>query len=85
MIFTLYLLISKKKSAPKNYIWPCFDPKRVKNGPNDQIWRAIARSFLVQFKKTSYRCNRDIEIYKNLYSKYNFGLSVKKIILGPRN
>ena len=20
----------KKKAVPKNYIWPCFDPKRVK-------------------------------------------------------
>ena len=57
----------------------------LKNGPNDQIWRAITRSFLVQFQKTRYRCNQDIEIYKNLYSRYNFGLSVKKIILGPRN
>ena len=56
-----------------------------KNGPNDQLWRAITRSFLVQFQKTRYRCNQDIEIYKNLYRKYNFGLSVKKIILGPRN
>ena len=56
-----------------------------KNGPNDQLWRAITQSFLDQFQKNRYRCNQDIEIYKNLYSKYNFGLSVKKIILGPRN
>ena len=52
-----------------------------KNGPNDQLWRAITRSFLVQFQKTKYRCNSDIRIFKNLYNNYNFGLSVKTIIL----
>ena len=56
-----------------------------KKGPNDQFWWTITRSFLVRFKKTKYCCNRDVEIYKNFYNRYNFGLSVKKIILGPRN
>ena len=50
----------------------------LKNGPNDQLWSAITRLFLIQFQKLLYRCNQDIEIYKNLYSKYNFGLPVKK-------
>ena len=81
----LYLL-STKKSVPKHYICPFLALNVSKNGPNDQIWRAITRSFLVQFQKIKYRCNQDIEIYKNLYSKYNFGLLVKKKnILGPRN
>ena len=56
-----------------------------KNGPNDQFWWAITRSFLVRFQKTKYRCNREIKIYNNFSNRYNFGLLVKKNHLGPRN
>ena len=49
-----------------------------KNGPNDRLWWAITRSFLVRFQKTKNRCNRDIKIYKNFYSRYYFEFSVKK-------
>merc|ERR1712215_535481 len=85
MICVLYLLIIKKKIRFQKIIFSHVLALNVsKNGPNDQLWRAITRSFLVQLQKTRYRCNRDIEIFKNFYSKYNFGLSVKKMILGPR-
>ena len=68
----------KKIRFQKNIFGHVLALNVLKSGPNDQLWRAITQSFLVQFKKTRYRCNQDIEIYKNLYTKYNFGLSVKK-------
>ena len=75
-----------KKIRIKKIIFRPFLALNVsKNGPNDRLWWAITRSFLVRFQKTKNRCNRDVEIYKNFPNRYNFGLSVKKIILGPRN
>ena len=75
----------KKIGSKKLYFAIVLALNVSKNGPNDQLWWAITRSFLVRFQKTKHRCNRDIEISKNFYNRYNFGLSIKKIILGPRN
>ena len=82
----MYQLVTNqlKKIRIKKIIFrPFLALKVLKNGPNDRLWWAITRSFLVRFQKSKYRCNRDIKIYKNFYSRYNFEFSVKKIILGP--
>ena len=73
-----------KKIRIKKIIFRHFLALNVsKNGPNDRLWWAITRSFLVRFQKTKNHCNWDNKIYKNFYSKYNFEFLVKKIILGP--
>ena len=82
----MYQLVTNqlKKIRIKKIIFRHFLALNVsKNGPNDRLWWAITRSFLVRFQKTKNHCNRDIKIYKNFYSRYNFEFSVKKIILGP--
>ena len=73
----------KKIRIKKIIFRPFLALKVLKNGPNDRLWWAITRLFLVRFQKTKNRCNRDIKIYKNFYSRYYFEFSVKKIILGP--
>ena len=73
-----------KKIRIKKIIFRPFLALNVsKNGPNDRLWWAITRLFLVRLQKSKNRCNRDIKIYKNFYSRYNFEFSVKKNILGP--
>ena len=75
----MYLIptYQQKNSVRKNHIWSYFSPKRVKKVPNDQLWSAITWVISGPISKTKYLCNQDIKIYKDLYSKYNFGLSEK--------